>query len=242
MRRAAPFVLLLLAACAGPARSTPQLLRPSDVLELAALPPGYRAGEVVSESCRGRSGLRAIHEEPLADVDCTIERLSRGLRARAAELSSRILVGKKCRQHGRGRVSIHCSATVAIAGSSSGLGADVSVGLERPAPSAAQVLDLDEPYPRQSGQIRVSFLPSTRRDYLPARGYQRVDETALPSVGRALVGQVSARCDDCDARSLRHALRVTAGRVGAGEVASVRCFIDDDSQRCVGTALEPWSF
>ncbi|HYJ07715.1 MAG TPA: hypothetical protein VEX18_01865, partial [Polyangiaceae bacterium] len=150
--------------------------------------------------------------------------------------------GKQCRQHGCGRVAIHCSATVAVAGARSSLGIGGSTGLERPAPSAAQVLDLDEPHPRQSAQIRVSFLPSTRRAHLPSRSYHRVDETAQPSVGRALVGQVSARCDDCEARSLRHALRITAGRVGAGEVASVRCFVDDDSQRCVGTALEPWSF
>jgi hypothetical protein len=242
MHRAALFTLLTFASCAAPPRSTPSLLRPSDVLEFAALPPGYSAGEVVSESCSGRSGLRAIHEESLADVDCSVERLSRALRARAAELSSRVLVGKQCRQRGRARVAIHCSATVAVVGSRSSLGIGGSTGLERPAPSAPQVLDLDEPHPRQSAQIRVSFLPSTRRVHLPSRSYHRVDETAQPSVGRALVGQVSARCDDCDARSLRHALRITAGRVGAGEVASVRCFVEDDSQRCVGTALEPWSF
>jgi hypothetical protein len=104
------------------------------------------------------------------------------------------------------------------------------------------VLDLDEPYPRQSARIRVSFLPEGEASRAAPRAYHRVDETHWPSVGRALVGQVSARCADCDALSLRHALRVTAGRMGAGEVASVRCFQDDGDQRCVGTALEPWSF
>lgn len=241
MRRVALLSLLMLTACSAPPRSRASALRPSDVLELAAFPPGYSAGDVVSESCSGASGLRAIHEEPLANVDCSVERLSRVLRARAAEQGARILVDKQCQRRGRGRVSVQCSAKVAHPTSSVALGAPVS-GLESPAPSAAQVQDLDEPYPRQSGSIRVSFLPSTKRSYLPARGYQRVDETAQPSVGRALVGQVSARCEDCDDRSLRHALRVTAGRVGAGEVASVRCFADEGEARCVGTALEPWSF
>jgi hypothetical protein len=211
------------------------------VLELAALPPGYRAGDTVTESCSGAAGLRAIDEEQLADVDCNVERLSRMLRARAAEQGSRVLVDKQCQRRGRSRVSVQCWAKVAHAGSGVALGAPQS-GLESPAPSAAQVQDLDEPFPRQSGGIRVSFLPTTKRKFLPARAYHRVDETAQPSVGRALVGQVSARCESCDDRALRHALRVTAGRVGAGEVASVRCFVDEGEARCVGTALEPWSF
>jgi hypothetical protein len=240
MRFAVPFVALL-SACASAPRSTPSEVKPSEVLELSALPPGYAAGETLSESCTGSRSFRAISEQPLGDVDCSFERLSRALRAHAAELDSRLIVGKRCQVRAGQRFTIHCSATRALPTASLPL-APWTAPPEGPAPSPARVLDLDEPYPRQSARIRVSFVPEGSASGLPARAYHRVDETARPSVGRVALGQVSARCADCDALALRHALRVTAGRMGAGEVASVRCFQDADDQRCVGTALEPWSF
>jgi hypothetical protein len=239
--RLAALLAVLAAACATPPRATPSQLRSSDVLELAALPPGYTAGETLSEHCSGFRGFRAIEEEALGDVDCSFDRLSRALRARAAELESRIIVGKRCQVRAGKRFSMMCSATRALPGSSLPLTSPAEPP-RGPAPSAAQVLDLDEPFPRQSAKIRVSFLPEAGASWLPPRAYHRVDETARSSVGRVSLGQVSARCEDCDPMSLRHALRVTAGRVGAGEVASVRCFQDAGDQRCVGTALEPWSF
>ena len=240
MRFAASLVVLV-AACASPPRSTPSQLKSSDVLELAALPPGYAGGETLSESCTGFRGFRAIEEEQLGDVDCSSERLSRALRAHAAELESRIIVGKRCQVRAGKRFTIQCWATRALPTSSLPLG-PLAAPPQGPAPSASQVLDLDEPFPRQSAKIRVSFAPGAGVSWLPQRAYHRVDETAQASVGRVMLGQVSARCSDCDAPSLRHALRVTAGRMGAGEVASVRCFHDSDEQRCVGAALEPWSF
>jgi hypothetical protein len=240
MRFALPFVALAI-ACASPPRSTPSQLKSSDVLELAALPPGYAAGETLTEHCTGSRSFRAIDEEELGDVDCSFERVSRALRAQAAELHSRILFGKRCQVRSGRRFTIMCSATRAVSTSHLAL-ASAAAPPRGPAPSAAQVLDLDEPFPRQSARIRVSFAPEAGASWLPPRAYHRVDETAQPSVGRVSLGQVSARCGDCDPLLLRHALRVTAGRLGAGEVADVRCFQDSDDQRCVGTALEPWSF
>jgi len=243
MRLAVSLVALALASlsCASPPRATPSQLRPSDVLEVASLPPGYTAGESLNESCSGSRGFRAIDEEPLGDVDCSFERLSRALRAHAAELDSRVIVGKRCQVKAGKRFMMMCSATRALATARLPL-ATPAAPPQGPAPSAGQVLDLDEPFPRQSAKIRVSFRPEPSASWLPPRAYHRVDETAQASTGRVALGQVSARCEACDALSLRHALRVTAGRVGAGEVASVRCFQDSDDQRCVGTALEPWSF
>src|SRR5258706_14627878 len=112
-----------------------------------------------------------------------------------------------------------------------------------PATGAAQGLDLDEPRPQDAAQIHVGFAPvaSRRQPALAPRDYAAVAETRLSSVGRAELGQVSAVCAACDAAALRHALRVTAGRVGAGEVAGVACFQDDGQARCIATALEPWS-
>jgi hypothetical protein len=228
-------------ACAGAPRPSPSHYRPSDVIELAALPPGFEAGDSVSASCSGHRGFRAIDDEPLGDVDCSEERLSRALRARAAAAASRFVIGKACRTRGRERYSARCSATLAVRGSSVALGAE-PLESTRPAVSPGQVLDLDEPLPLESAQIQVSFTPLAEKPALSARAYDRVAELAELPVGRSELGQVSARCPSCEPLSLHHALRVTAGRVGASEVARVRCFRDGGDERCVATAVEPWSF
>ncbi len=223
--RSAPLLLLLVACGSGP-RATPSSLRASDVTEHAALPPGYELGEQLSEKCSGKRGFRALHDERLPDVDCSSERLSRTLRARAAERGSRMLIGKRCRAHGGDLFTVQCSASLAEPSSSVALGPGARKEAT-PAPAAAQVLDIDEPQPH------------ARK--LAPRAYDRVAETAQASVGRRDLGQVSARCESCDDLALRHALRVATGRMGGGEVAAVRCF-QDEGPRCVATALEPWSF
>jgi hypothetical protein len=241
MRFLAPWFLLFVAACsAEPA--TPHGFQPSQVIELAALPAGYRAGTSLRATCTKLRSL-AFEDTALDDVDCNTERLSRTLRADAGQLSARFIVSKRC--HGRSGAGsmLTCSAHIAVPGAQVGLASPTAEIEKGPAPSAAEVLDLDEPRPQNARQIRVGFAPSSlsRRQALTPRNYDVVAETHVPSVGRALLGQVSARCDACGAEALRHALRVTAGRVGAGEVTSVACFRDDGSERCIGTALEPWS-
>jgi hypothetical protein len=210
------------------------------VTEHAAVPAGYELGERLSEQCSGTRGFRALHEVRLPDVDCSSERLSRTLRARAAERGSRVLIGKTCRVHGGDSFKVQCSASLGEASSSVALGPGPSKEAT-PAPSPAQVLDLDEPRPQDSAEIRLSFEPQRAARKLAPRAYDRVAETARASVGRRDLGQLSARCESCDDRALRHALRVAAGRMGAGEVAAVRCF-QDEGPRCIATALEPWSF
>jgi hypothetical protein len=238
--RVASLLSVLVFACACSRPVTPSSLGASDVTEHASLPPGYELGERLTERCAGTTGLRSIDGESLLDVDCSPERLSRMLRARAAERGSRVLIGRDCRVSGRQRFSIECSGSLGEPSSSVALGAGPPAQAA-PAPTPAQVLDLDEPRPQDGGDIRVSFEPQAAARRLAPRAYDRVAETPRASVGRRDLGQVSARCADCDQGALRHALRVTAGRMGAGEVTSVRCFQDGD-QRCVATALEPWSF
>jgi hypothetical protein len=233
-------LLLLVVGCAGSRPATPSSLRPSDVTEYASLPPGYTLGDRLSEHCSGTIGLRSIDEESLVQVDCSPERLSRMLRARAAERGARVLIGKSCRVVGRSAFKVDCAASLGEPSSNVALGSGPGAQ-PAPAPSPAQVLDLDEPRPQDGGSIRISFEPAPRARPLAPRAYDRVAETARASVGRRDVGQISARCVTCDQGVLRHALRVGAGRMGAGEVASVRCF-QDGEQRCVATALEPWSF
>src|SRR5690348_5886774 len=145
MRVASLLSVLVVAACARPA--TPSSLRPSDVTEHASLPPGYELGERMTEGCSGTTGLRAIDGESLLDVDCSPERLSRMLRARAAERGSRVLIGRDCRVSGSQRFKVECTGSLGEPSSSVALGAGPRAAAA-PAPTPAQVLDLDEPRPQ----------------------------------------------------------------------------------------------
>ena len=109
-------------------------------------------------------------------VDCSPERLSRSLRARAAERHSRYLIEKSCRVRGADRVRVSCRASLAEPTRSLRL-QDEPAARVGPAPSPAQVADLDEPRPQDGGQIRVSFAPRTELEAarrLRARAYDRV--------------------------------------------------------------------
>jgi hypothetical protein len=240
MRPFAPWSFLLVVACSGAQTPKPSSFRPSEVSELVALPAGYVAGETLREACSPVPRTAELEAATLASVDCNEARLSRVLRARAGELSARFIVGKRCHASRR---RIDCSAKLAVPGPNVGFEPH---GLPRdpgPAPSAAEVQDLDEPRPQDATRIQVGYTPTplgARGDYA-SRRYDAVAETHFPSVGRAQLGQVSAHCAGCGALSLRYALRVAAGRAGAGEVTAVKCFEDGDGQHCVATALAPWS-
>ena len=241
MRQVVSWLVLSCAACSSVPAASPQSFRSSDVSELGAPPPGYEVGEVVRARCSKLGKAAAFDNEPLSAMDCSFTRLSRVLRARAGELSANVIVGKQCRSRGGARASLECSAKLALPGPSVGLAARAQPS-SAPAPSAEQVLDLDEPRPQDDGRIRVGFLPSAAGTTTAApRAYAQVAETHWPSVGRQELGQISASCAGCEASALRHALRVTAGHVGAGEVAQVKCFQDASQLRCVATALAPWS-
>ncbi|RYZ08025.1 MAG: hypothetical protein EOO73_10045 [Myxococcales bacterium] len=237
-------VLLVVSSTAcSRAPASPQPFAPSDIIELAAMPEGYAPGPTLSETCvvapRG-----PFEDEALSNIDCNHARLSRALRARAGEQGVRFLVGKRCRVGAGSRPRLSCSASLAQPTEGVPLLQARTSSPAGPAPSPAQVWDKDEPRPQDAAQIRVTFRAATEgAPMLPARAYDRVEETAQASVGRRALGQVSARCDEreCSADSLRHALRVAAGRVGAGELTSVACFEEGDSARCVATALVPWS-
>ncbi len=243
MRSLAPWFLLLVAACSNTPKPSVARYRPSDVGELAALPAGYREGETLRVSCSRAPRASAFEAQTLASVDCNVARLSRVLRGRAGELSGRFIVGKACHARGTARGRVECAAKVAYPGSSVGFDPYAGTSDRGPAPSAAMVLDLDEPRPQDDEQIHVGYEPTAlgERAAFAPRSYAAVAETHFPSVGRRELGQVTATCADCEPMQLRYALRVTAGHVGAGEVTAVKCFRDDGALLCVATALTPWS-
>jgi hypothetical protein len=231
--------LVVVSACSRVPPSSP--LARSEVVEVAAPPEGYVTGESLTETCRSLVSVE-LEEESLSDVDCSYSRLSRALQARAGEQGVRYLVGKRCRRDAGARPVLTCTAALARATEKVPLAAGPTPRTG-PAPSPEQVRDLDEPRPQEAARIRVSYRPALRgAPPLPAREYDRVEETSRASVGRRALGQVSARCvKGCEEASLRHALRITAGRVGAGELSGVACFAEGKGARCVATALVPWS-
>jgi hypothetical protein len=236
--------LCLVSVACGSSRLAPKPYTASEVSELGSLPPGYEAGQTVTARCRKAPRSGAFEDEALDNVDCSFERLSRVLRARAGALSAPFIVDKRCRARPDERLRLDCSATVALRGGALGLSQNSSVPVAAPAPSPEQVLDLDDPRPQDAEQIRVGFEPIATEGSLrlPARAYDRVAETSAPALGRKALGQVSARCAaTCVEAELRYALRVTAGHVGAGEISAVKCFPDDGGSRCIATALVPWS-
>jgi hypothetical protein len=212
----------------------------SQVAEVASAPAGYAVGQRLRATCRV---VTALESTSLADVDCSFERLSRVLRARAGEASSPFLIEKECQLGSFGASELECSAALATPTGRSTLTVRERRENERPAPSPAEVLDLDEPRPQDAEQLQVSFVPAAAKtdQQLPARSYDRVAETAFAPLGRRELGQITARCGGCSAEALRYALRVTAGHVGAGEISGVKCFDEAGDLRCVGTAFAPWS-
>lgn len=235
-------VACLSLACGGAATPAPQLAS-SQVTELLALPPGYEAGEGLEASCTPVSASAGIVEGALGDIDCSFDRLSRVLRARAGERGARFVVDKACRLSSDLAGRLECSATIVKATSDVGLDTPAPPLASRPAPSPAQVLDIDDPRPQDTQQIRVSFRRPAHARQVPwsPRAYDQVAETAQPPVVGGLLGTVSASCEGCSVESLRYALRVTAGRVGAGEISSVACLHEAAIVRCVATAIAPWS-
>lgn len=241
MRLALSSLLLSLVACGSAPPVTAHAPRPSDVAETALLPSGFETGAKLQASC-SRATLRTGAVSTLEDVDCSFDRLTRVLKARAGEQAAQLIVGKRCRSGSGGR-RLSCSANAAHAGPSVSFAAREAAADTGPAPSAAQVLDLDEPRPQDGATVRVGFTPEpgSLPSKLPVRAYAAVAETHLPTVGLRALGEVSASCEGCAGAALHHALRVAAGHVGAGELSSVRCFEDDSRSVCVGSALVPWS-
>lgn len=233
--------LLTLVACASAPPVTAPVHRASDVAETALLPSGFENGEKLRASC-SRVTLRQGGVARLEDVDCNFDRLTRVLKARAGEQSAELIVGKHCRASAGGR-SLSCSANAARAGHTVSFAAREAAADTSPAPSPAQVLDLDEPRPQDASQIELGFAPdpAARQRVLPTRSYANVAETQLPTLGLHALGEVTASCESCDPGALHHALRVGAGHVGAGELSNVRCFHEDARSVCVGSALVPWS-
>jgi hypothetical protein len=215
----------------------------SAVQDYPALPPGYRALAELELSCEGVNAAEAYEDRSLLEIDCSVARLTRLLRAEVAAHGGTALVGLRCEASGTKRPSVHCRASAAAP--QQARPAPAAAPLRHgPAPPPEVVHDLDDPAPLESARVRLSAikLSSAEKATMPARAHDAVGELAYLPPNRRAVAQLSARCDACAELSLRYALRVAAGRGGASELLSVRCFEDGSSRRCIATATRPWSF
>jgi hypothetical protein len=215
----------------------PRLVKAENVGTVEAIPPGYERIGRVAARCDRVEGYQSLDERPLADIDCSRARLLAALAESAAESGGALLVGVVCQDQ---RESRSCSAAVARPGetalSTRPLGSEGSRE-KAPAPSAAEVAQLDEPRVDASWHILLSFDPRVKTFDRPAREPVQVVRSGDLPPHHLPLGDLEARCEreSCDASELSWALRVTAARFGADSLAGVRCFRTEDEEACVGT-------
>jgi hypothetical protein len=210
---------------------------------LGAVPPEAVLLGVVGAECTLTQNRLGIDEEWLSDVDCSQGRLIWALREKAASVGGTVLVDRRCESdvvsegEGQRRVHLECEAQVARgkvkprvrdpnegAGNPPGLDHELSERVVDPDASAAW-------------RILVNFRatsPVIKRS--PLRG-DLVHEHDLLPVDRVPLGRVVAHCErECSLKSVRAAVRIAAGRIGATDVVRTRCTRWGEGWLCIGTA------
>jgi hypothetical protein len=182
--------------------------------------------------------------DALSDVDCSAERLTWALRESAANAGGEALVSLHCNssEQSDGAYLVACAADVARfnAGDPGPLTPPRSVRAGLPAPSARDVLRIDEPDASLAFRISVTFKPAVVSFVGRARAGSEVQELALLPLADQALGDLSTSCTgNCDERALRFGVLIAAGRLGAPDVIGVRCFGTSSGQACVGTLATP---
>ena len=223
---------------------------PEALLEITTPSSDLESLGSVHASCTLESGFRRLDGQALSDVDCSTERLVFALRESAADAGAEALVGLHCSSH---RVSasspethqVSCSAGVARfsagdAASRRPLAVPRSVPPGRPAPSAREVRRMGEPDAALAFRISLHFEPSVPKFERRPRATDEVNElSTMPLADRSL-GDLRACCEaGCEERALRRSVLTAAGRLGATDVVSVRCFGVGAGNSCVGTLAAP---
>ena len=223
---------------------------PEAVLELVARTAELETLGNVHDSCQLRPGFRRLDGEALSDLDCTTERLDWALRESAANAGGEALVGVRCGSRRLGTSAretylVSCAATVARfkAGALAKPGPLTpprSLPQGMPAPSASDVLRIDQPEASLAFRISLRFEPKVSKFERRPRTGAEVKELALLPLADAPLGDLAASCEDgCEERALRYGVLVAAGRMGVPDVVGVRCFSSGSSNSCIGTLAAP---
>ncbi|HVJ19035.1 MAG TPA: hypothetical protein VM686_26630 [Polyangiaceae bacterium] len=206
------------------------------VQTLDAVPPGYERLGRVSARCTSPRDYQVLVEEPLANVDCSVARLDRALRERAAEVGGEFLAKRECSRTERER---SCEAQVVRPGDDMLVTRrpEAKAAAESaPAPGPDEVAHLEEPNVSSSWVIKLSF--DSRMPYArPKRTPGEVGRSGQKPPQLQDLGDMEARCDnhECDAAELTNALRIAASHLGADSLSDVRCFDDRRGSACVGS-------
>lgn len=217
-----------------------------------AAPPIARAHEVKSvivardtpkigtldARCFKRKEPGDIDGEWLSDVACSEQRLLVALRQKAADVGGTAIANPVCKTSyvDAARSAIRCRADVArLRAEPTTKKQDNAPGVT---PSAAALLD--DPTPRDSFFIKISYSPEGVYAPLKAKQTSEVWEQARLPVGKVVIGQVSVRCEQqCSAQALRASLRVVAAELGAELVVSAHCGREHETRVCMATLARP---
>ena len=224
-RSLSPRVLafVLVAGCGG---ATPPSLTAADIEQSEVLPSGYTSAGDVSAECGATTRWGRVKGEPVANFDCSFERLKAELAAQAARSGASVLAGMRCRTHLGGERS--CSATMAR--SAGGLEA------QRSASRSSKTYDEGVPF-ELLRSIRVDVEPSRASFARRARAASEVGEPPFLPVSHLELGSIRARCPEtaCEDRALRAALRVAAGGLGVSDLVDSSCGTFDGERQCAAT-------
>ena len=267
-RLAAGVALLLLAGACGPAVREPVAYSGSQhvakvsaaqLVSVATLPAGYEVFGQLQAECEAWNEGSPVDEQWLVDLDCNERRLRGALREKAAAVGGTVLVRERC---GAGRANagssgsqagggpLVCRARVARPDGSERARAPLSPELagSPDAPELAagpiQAAGFDDPTGVAAWKIRVSYtgrnpIGGTPVSSIPASAVHEWPE--LPPSHQA-VGTVVTSCSEgCTLDAMRASVRVVAGRLGAGDVAGVRCVPRGEAWSCVGRVALAWS-
>jgi hypothetical protein len=256
-------VTLLAAACAPAVREAVTYsgaeheprASAADLVSVATLPSGYEVFGQLEAACEAWAEGSPVEGQWLVDLDCTERRLRGALREKAAAVGGAILVRERCgsgprsqsdvagQRTGGGRLV--CRARVARPDGSERARQPLTGEPSAPpapelAAGPAEAASLDDPTGTSAWKIRVSY---TGRNPAPAAPAAPVPASAvhewpeLPASHQA-VGTVLTSCDGgCTLDAMRASVRVVAGRLGAGDVAGVRCVPRGEGWSCVGRVL-----
>lgn len=221
--------------------------RPSGLASVAVLPLDFERFGSLTARCTMTPLGGSLEGAWLSDVDCTERRLRAALRQKAAEVGAELLVGERCHSTSVSRRSpqrgLRCMAQAARPDEESRAKRPLSAQPTHAASAFAdadEAASLDDPTGDQAWRIEIRYEPSSDAAPRDPRPPDAVGELPSLPVSHVSLGLITSRCEaQCSVDAVRAALRVTAGRLGASDVAGVSCVEHPPGITCMATAAEP---
>lgn len=226
----------------------------AEMVSVATLPAGYEAFGQLQAECEAWAEGSPVEGQWLVDFDCNERRLRGALREKAAAVGGLLLVRERCGTAQRNSAAnarageggrLVCRARVARPDDAERArqpltregGSPVASVL---AASPSEAAALDDPTGTAAWKIRVSYTgqnPVLAAPAVPVPASAVHEWPELPASHRA-VGTVITSCEGgCTLDAMRASVRVVAGRLGAADVAGVRCVPRGEGWSCIGRVL-----